>query len=145
MQLMPATARLMRQQTGISAKAGSLTDPAVNLALGQAYIDRLMQQPEVGNNLFFVAVSYNAGPGNLMKWKARDRHMGDPLLFIEAIPSRQTREFVERVLSNFWIYRHRLGQSLQSLDAVVAGDWPLYTAADRQAPQMAEADHVQDH
>jgi soluble lytic murein transglycosylase-like protein len=104
-----------------------------------------MQEPEVGNNLFFVAVSYNAGPGNLAKWKARERHMDDPLLFIEAIPSRQTRVFIERVMANFWIYRHRLGQPLRSLDAVVAGDWPLYTAADRQDPQMAEADHVQDH
>ncbi|WP_404380797.1 transglycosylase SLT domain-containing protein [Caenispirillum salinarum] len=145
MQLMPTTAQLMRRHAGIPAEAGSIHDPAVNLALGQAYIDRLMEEPEVGNNLFFVAVSYNAGPGNLMKWKARERHMDDPLLFIEAIPSRQTRVFVERVLSNFWIYRHRLGQPLRSLDAVVAGDWPLYTAADRQDPQTAEAKHVQDH
>lgn len=145
MQLMPTTARLMRDYADIPPEAGSINDPAVNLALGQAYIDRLMQEPEVGNNLFFVAVSYNAGPGNLAKWKARERHMDDPLLFIEAIPSRQTRVFIERVMANFWIYRHRLGQPLRSLDAVVAGDWPLYTAADRQDPQMAEADHVQDH
>ena len=29
----------------------------------------------------------------------------DPLLFIESLPARETRLFIERVLTNFWIYR----------------------------------------
>src|SRR3546814_11560883 len=52
----------------------------------------------------------------------------DPLLFIESIPARETRVYVERVLTNLWIYRHRLGQPTPGLDAVAAGEWPRYTA-----------------
>lgn len=144
MQLMPGTARLMRDHIGLTIDDGSLHEPSINLALGQAYIDRLLREPGIDGNLFYLAVAYNAGPGNLQKWLARERHMDDPLLFIEAIPSRETRQFVERVLANFWIYRHRMGQPLISLDAVVAGEWPLYTAADRDDPAMAEAAYVED-
>ncbi len=145
MQLMPGTAALMRNATGISAAAGSVDEPSINLALGQAYIDRLLSEPAINGNLFFLAAAYNAGPGNLQKWVARGRHQNDPLLFIECMPSRETRVFIERVLANLWIYRHRMGQSLASLDAVVAGDWPLYTAADRDDPTMAGAENVEDY
>lgn len=145
MQLMPGTARIMRDHVGITVDDGSLYEPSINLALGQGYIDRLMAEPYIGGNLFFVATAYNAGPGNLQKWLARERHMDDPLLFIESIPSRETRQFIERVLSNFWIYRHRMGQVPRSLDAVVAGDWPLYTPADPEDPTTAETAHVQDY
>jgi hypothetical protein len=55
----------------------------------------------------------------------------DPLLFIESLPSRETRDFVEKVVANLWIYRGRLGQPLPTLDAVAAGDWPAYTPLDR--------------
>src|SRR3546814_2699478 len=56
--------------------------------------------------------------------------LDDPLLFIESIPARETRVYVERVLTNLWIYRHRLGQPTPGLDAVAAGEWPRYTALD---------------
>jgi len=55
----------------------------------------------------------------------------DPLMFVESLPSRETRLFVERVLANLWIYRSRLGQPLPSLEDVAAGDWPSYTPLDR--------------
>ena len=37
---------------------------------------------------------------------------------------------LERVLTNFWIYRDRLGQPAPSLDDVVAGTWAGYVAQD---------------
>ncbi len=55
---------------------------------------------------------------------------GDPFLFIETIPSAETRNFIERVFSNIWIYRARLGQPSPSLDAVASGAWPDYEALD---------------
>ena len=59
-------------------------------------------------------------------------------MFLESIPSEETRNFVERVLANFWIYRDRLGQKTPSLDAIAAGDWPVYTALDRESVSVAE-------
>lgn len=145
MQLMPGTAALMRSATGISLSEGGIDEPSINLALGQAYIDRLLSEPAINGNLFFLAAAYNAGPGNLQKWVGRGNFQNDPLLFIESMPSRETRVFIERVLANLWIYRHRMGQSLASLDSVVAGEWPLYTAADREDPTTAGVHNVQDY
>ena len=65
------------------------------------------------------------------------RHGDDPLLFIESLPSLETRLFIERVLANFWIYRERLGQDTPSLDAVAAGNWPYYFALDGKAIRVA--------
>ena len=52
----------------------------------------------------------------------------DPLLFIESVPSRETRWFLRRVLTNLGVYRSRLGQEGLSLQSIVAGEWPHYVA-----------------
>jgi soluble lytic murein transglycosylase len=123
MQLMPATAM------ALGGRARDLQDPAVNLALGQEYLRRLMADPTINNNLFLMAIAYNAGPGWLVKWRANDP-TPDPLLFIESLPNQETRNFVERVMANVWIYQQRLGQATPSLDNVAAGAWPLYQPQD---------------
>jgi len=129
MQLMPGTARFVARSTGITLKNRSkLYTPETNLELGQAYIEMLLDESDVSGNLFKLAVAWNGGPGNLRKWKRRTKYLDDPIFFIESIPSYETRTFVERVLTNFWIYRHRFGQDTPSLDAVARGEWPLYTA-----------------
>jgi len=127
MQLMPATARFtasLDRLSGVSTSA--LYDPELNVALGQRFLRYLLEHPEVEGNLFRLAVAYNAGPGNLSKWDRKVRHEGDPLLFIESIPARETRGFVQRVLANLWIYRMRFGQPSPSLDSLAAGEWPSY-------------------
>ncbi|PKU23818.1 murein transglycosylase [Telmatospirillum siberiense] len=122
MQLMPRTARSMG--------AGKLTDPQVNLELGQRYVRRLLDDETIKGNLLFLAASYNSGPGNVARWLQNVQHNGDALLFMESIPVHETRAFVERVMTNFWAYRNRLGQTSPSLDAIAAGDWPLYDGAE---------------
>ena len=57
-------------------------------------------------------------------------HKEDPLLFIESIPSQETRLFVERVVTSLWVYRLLLSQDTPSLDEVVVGRWPHYAALD---------------
>ena len=42
--------------------------------------------------------------------------------------------FVERVMTNFWIYRIKHEQDTESLDNVAEGDWPVYTAQDVRPP-----------
>ena len=126
MQLMPATAAAM----GGRAARDILHVPEANLALGQKYLAKLMSEEPINGNLLLLAAAYNAGPGKLGQWLATIRHNDDPLLFIEALPSRETRTFVERVMTNFWIYRSRMGQSSPSLDAVATGIWPVYEGMD---------------
>jgi len=129
MQLMPGTARFVARSTGMRLKArNKLYTPETNLELGQRYIEMLLGERDVANDLFKLAVAWNGGPGNLRKWNRNTKHLDDPIFFIESIPSFETRTFVERVLTNFWIYRDRLGQGTPSLDAVARGEWPIYEA-----------------
>ena len=127
MQLMPNTASFIARDRSLRrGNRARLYDPGFNLALGQDYVRHLLQQEQVAGDLFKLAVAYNSGPGNLNKWLRRTRCKDDPLLFIECIPARETRLFVERVLTNYWIYRSRMDRATPSLDAVASGRWPAY-------------------
>ncbi|MCB9988488.1 MAG: lytic transglycosylase domain-containing protein [Rhodospirillales bacterium] len=135
MQLMPATATHVARTHDFRTADGrhTLKDPQVNLDIGQRYVEELLYQDHVGTELFSLLVAYNAGPGNLRKWKRELAFMqDDPLLFIESIPVGETRVFVERVMSNYWIYRLRLKQDTPSLDAVAEGQWARYVQMDSQ-------------
>jgi len=131
MQIMPATARAMAQRLTLSPQQHrNLADPAVNLALAQEYIAQLQADDHVGSSLLLLTAAYNSGPAPIQHWLADEALRRDPLLFLENIPNRETRGFVERVLANYWIYRRRLGQPTPDLDALAAGNWPIYTAFD---------------
>lgn len=138
MQIMPSTANyVMGTQRFEGAGRERLKDPYLNMQIGETYIYNLLNQDVVGQDLFSLAIAYNAGPGNLRRWKEERRAqnldaLDDPLFFIETIPVSETRSFVERVMTNIWIYRMQLGQPTPSLDAVAEGTWPLYIAMDDQ-------------
>lgn len=130
MQLMPQTARLIARMMNMDINQKRLYEPELNIALGQRYISHLMSFNQIGKNLIFIATGYNAGPGNLLKWYRTVDHRDDPLMFIEAMPSRETRSFVKRVLTNFWIYRTLLDQDNPSIDQIIRGSWPIYQDQD---------------
>lgn len=130
MQIMPATAKHVARGAGENLDENRLRDPEVNIDIGQRYLAELLSLPVVDGNLFKLAVAYNAGPGKLARWQQTVPYEDDPLLFIEAIPVAETRVFVERVLTNYWIYRLKFNQNTPSLDRVVEGSWPLYSGQD---------------
>ncbi len=139
MQLMPRTASFVGRDRRLrGSKRGVLYQPSVNLELGQRYIEVLLADDKIGDNLFLLATAWNGGPGNLNRWRREIKHLDDPLFFIESLPSRETRIFIERVLTNLWIYRHRLGQAAPSLAAIAAGEWPVYTALDQATTEVAQ-------
>ncbi|MHA1570147.1 MAG: lytic transglycosylase domain-containing protein, partial [Alphaproteobacteria bacterium] len=139
MQLMPRTATFTAKRERFHGnRRHKLYDPETNVTLGQKYLRYLLDHPRVQGDLFLLAVAYNGGLGNLSKWKRRAVYNDDPLLFIEAIPSRETRIFIERVLANLWIYRQRLNQGTPSLDALAAGEWPAYRSLDGRATEVAD-------
>ncbi len=131
MQLMPATARFVNG--GSQNLSRILNDPAGNLELGQRYIRHLERDVGLGSDLIRIAIAYNAGPGNLEKWDRLAQHGGDPLLLIESLPSAETRDFVERILANLWVYRARLDQPSPSLDDLARGAWPRYVPLDQRS------------
>ncbi len=139
MQIMPGTARFVAQTKGIKYQSKrNLYQPEINLTIGQRYIEMLLKDPNIKGDLFLMTAAWNGGPGNLNKWRQRNNHMNDPLFLIESLPSRETRLFIERVLANLWIYRHRLNQDIPSLDAIAAGNRPVYTALGNDFQEVAE-------
>ena len=66
------------------------------------------------------------------------RFLNDPLLFIESIPSKETRIFIERVITNYWIYQDRFSNVNRSLELVVKGQWPSYQSSSGVGVELAE-------
>ncbi|HEX3973021.1 MAG TPA: lytic transglycosylase domain-containing protein [Stellaceae bacterium] len=145
MQLMPSTARSMAEITGAplgkhnsKKERAALNDPEYNLMLAQEYVKQLLRDPRISNNLVVFAASYNQGPTATAHWEtAHPEYRDDPLLFIESIPAKEARVFTQKVLTNYWIYRQRLGQPMPDLDALAGGKWPTYTAYDGATTQSA--------
>ncbi|MHC8508933.1 MAG: lytic transglycosylase domain-containing protein [Rhodospirillales bacterium] len=138
MQLMPATASFIARDRRLrSSRRNTLFIPETNMDLGQRYIHHLLNEPTIQGDVVRLAAAWNGGPGNLRKWLRRSEN-DDPLMLIESIPLRETRIFVERVLANLWIYRHRMGQESPTLAALAAGRAPVYAAQDAGLTQLAE-------
>lgn len=138
MQLMPRTASSLNKNVSYSSSNSHLLlDPETNISLGRQYISHLLTQRRINGNLFLLAAAYNAGPGNLAKWQRKIDYNNDPLYFIESIPVSETRGFVERVMTNYWIYRIRMGQPVPSLDMVSKDHWPVYNPLDDHDMQVA--------
>jgi soluble lytic murein transglycosylase-like protein len=119
MQLMPTTAGLVKGDVHKPVPAAVLKKPAENLRIGQDYVARLLDA--VDGDLVRAVASYNSGPGTILKTAARLGDDADSLLLIESTPGAETREFVERVMSNYWIYRKLWSLPSPTLDAVAAG------------------------
>lgn len=128
LQVMPHTAQIVSTKYAPEAAGGNPFDPSINMSLGQAYIVSLMGG--VDDNLVRAAAAYNGGPGNVSRWDNSLNASADPLLYVASIPLNETRDFVQRVLANYWMYQIRLGQPTPSLDQIAAHEWPRYTSQD---------------
>ncbi|MDQ6799741.1 MAG: lytic transglycosylase domain-containing protein [Acidobacteriota bacterium] len=92
MQLMPATAKEIARRTHSSANT---EDPEVNIRLGTVYFRQLVNM--FGGVVQLAVASYNAGMGNVMRWRRGAPHK--PLdEFLESIPFSETRNYVKRVM-----------------------------------------------
>jgi soluble lytic murein transglycosylase-like protein len=128
MQIMPATARHLTRK---KIRARDLYDPELSVELGQSYLTELIEHRAVRGNLLRMIAAYNSGPGNVNYWRNKMmKYDNDPLLYIETLPNIETRLFVRRVLTNLWIYRYRLEQSIPSLQAMLDGKFPKYKRLD---------------
>jgi soluble lytic murein transglycosylase len=103
MQLLVPTAQLMARkygsQTPITSGA-SLYHAPTNIELGTAYMkDQLARY----GRLEYMAVAYNAGPGRMNTWRTSLPAEIDE--FVEAIPFRETKLYVQGIIRNTAQYR----------------------------------------
>lgn len=134
MQVMPATASYITKNRALLRRnKNRLYEPEFNIALGQQYIEYLLDFDYVEGNLLMALAAYNGGPGSLLTWRREVDYGADPLLFIESIGFYETRNYIERVMANLWLYRLRLNQDTPSLDALASGAWPSLEYLDTDA------------
>jgi soluble lytic murein transglycosylase len=94
MQIMPPTGKELAGRLRIPFGASRLTNPEVNVQLGTFHLKRLIDL--MGGEAYLAIASYNAGQGNVLKWRRAAR--GKPLdEFLESIPFAETRNYVKRV------------------------------------------------
>ncbi len=125
MQLMPNTAAQVSGNKIYKQEWQRLYDKQTNIDIGQDYIAELRKTDFIKDNIIFLAAAYNAGPHNLKKWIDSEKYDNDPLLFMEMIPWKETRLYVKRVITNYWMYSSQIGQEPQSLEQLLSGQWPL--------------------
>ena len=111
MQLMPYTAKLVSKQAKLPYSKSRLTsDPEYNINLGSHYIACLILDYD-GAYPFAIA-AYNAGPNRVKYWKKINqnpqKNQIDYVNWIELIKFKETRNYVQRVLENYNVYRYIL-------------------------------------
>ncbi|MCY7376128.1 MAG: transglycosylase SLT domain-containing protein [Pyrinomonadaceae bacterium] len=102
MQLLIPTAKMTAKKYGSTAiiTGESLFLPALNIELGTAY---MRDQLNKFGRVEYMAVAYNAGPGRVPQWQATLPYEMDE--FVEAIPFRETKGYVQGVIRNSAQYR----------------------------------------
>lgn len=141
MQLMPATAEEVAGFLDMPYSRFRLTsDWEYNATLGDKYLSIL--QEEFGPTPVMIAAGYNAGPSRPKRWMDE---RGDPRLgemdvvdWIEHIPFRETRNYVQRVTESIPIYEARLGGNAGPIrfTALLRGEKPLLRPRMRPLPQV---------
>lgn len=115
MQLMPATAREVARKKGVSPfVANDLDKPAVNVRLGSFYYRQMLDRFD--NNRILATAAYNAGPGRVSRWLDETDGKLPFDVWIETIPFKETRNYVQNVLTFSVIYDYHLGTRRKMLD-----------------------------
>ena len=113
MQLMPYTAKTVSKQAKLGYSKSKLTkSPEYNINLGSFYIAGLIL--EYDGSYPFAIAAYNAGPKRVKYLKKLNKNPQknqiDYVDWIELIKFKETRNYVQRVLENFNVYRYILSQ-----------------------------------
>ena len=108
MQIMPDTGSWIASKKGLTNY--NLDNPVDNISFGTWYLD--YTHSRYGDNSMLAVASYNAGPGAVAGW-VDSRGVGDPDEFVNSIPYEETRDYVSKVLGNYWNYLRLYSPSVQ--------------------------------
>lgn len=97
LQVLTSTARRFFPKKKIN-----LYDPETNVTVGARYLQELLTR--TNNQVPLALAAYNAGEGRLAEWLKRYQTT-NPILFMDIIPYRETREYVSSILRNYYWYR----------------------------------------
>lgn len=119
MQVVPETGLEEARRLGIPWHGvETLYDPEANIAIGTAYLRKLLDR--YGGKPYFAMAGYNAGPGPLRRWQSQRPGM-DADFWVETISYHETRDYVARVLAFSTLYDWRLNGDALPLTARMQG------------------------
>ena len=108
MQLMPSTARRVASSLGMKRpRKADILSVENNILFGTQYLRNVMNRFD--NNVALAAAAYNAGPGNVKKWLPREQTMSADL-WVETVPFKETRNYVQAVLAYSTVFDRSLGK-----------------------------------
>ena len=109
MQLMPSTARRVAKSLGMKRpRKSDILRVENNIRLGTHYLRTVMNRFD--NNVALAAAAYNAGPGNVKRWLPKNTIMSADL-WVETVPFKETRNYVQAVLAYSTVFDKSLGRN----------------------------------
>jgi Soluble lytic murein transglycosylase and related regulatory proteins (some contain LysM/invasin domains) len=107
MQVMDGTATAIGRQAGVRVDIDLMKkNPDYNIAVGSRYLGDMLAR--YNGNAMLATAAYNAGPLRVDEWLVRfgDPRGGktDPVDWAESIPFKETREYVQKVMSSYITY-----------------------------------------
>jgi len=112
MQFIASTANEIAAQLKLEKfQQDDLYNPDTSIRFGSQYLANLFEQ--FPNQPQAVAGSYNGGADNLARWIARAR-ANEADRYVAEIGFSQTKDYVYKVLANFWTYQRLYDAKLQS-------------------------------
>jgi soluble lytic murein transglycosylase len=110
MQLLPSTAEELEK--GVSQQ---LSQVEPNIRVGTKYLRKLLDY--FCGNRALVLAGYNAGMRKVTNWRKQGLSQEELIDFIEAIPLRETRDYVAQIIRNHYWYSSRIiGTKPEPLD-----------------------------
>jgi soluble lytic murein transglycosylase len=109
MQLMPATGKQVASQLGRRDAGADMYKVEHNVLLGSAYYRQLLDR--FGGNRVFALTGYNAGPHRVDRWRHKPGQGVAVDVWIETIPYKETRGYVQAVLFYNVVFQYLMGDT----------------------------------
>ncbi|WP_137154066.1 lytic transglycosylase domain-containing protein [Rhizobium sp. FKL33] len=125
LQILPSTAKTLAAKHQLAwAEEKLIEDPGYNATLGSHYLGEQIDKFKGSYILTFAA--YNAGPGRIPQWikrygDPRKKKLDDVVDWIETIPFQETRDYVQKVMENYQVYKALLNQPADIASDLTAG------------------------
>lgn len=120
LQLLPGTAKAVARKKGLKYSYKRLTsDAAYNATLGASYLSE--QLGNFDNSYILTFAGYNAGPRRVDEWierfgDPRGKPLNEVIDWVEKIPFKETRSYVQRILENYQVYKTRISGSALNIE-----------------------------
>lgn len=106
MQLLPSVGKgVARQEKIPHFSPQELFTPTINLRLGTRYFRSMVDK---FGSFEYALAAYNAGDNRVTAWMGYGKYRDIPE-FVESIPFTQTREYVQAIMRNAYVYRQIYG------------------------------------